>query len=148
MELKAVAKEEDVALICPSQVNRGAEHGKPLSADDARDSGVVDETGDFVLSLFRPDQLVNKDDPNTAQPLQTGAFNVGLLKSRHGGNGRAFHMKMSRLSLVVVDVLFDKASVTRVDQENSLHSQGVHYDDFRQRRNDEVAQRTFDEVHP
>lgn len=146
MELKAVAKEEEVALICPSQVNRAAEHGKPLSADDARDSGVVDETADFVISLFRPDQLVNREDPTGALPVQTGNFNIGLLKSRHGGKGRVFQMRMSLMSLVIVDAVFDKHSVTRVDQENRLIAQGVHYDEFRQRRNDEVAQRTFAEM--
>lgn len=143
MELKAVAKEESVAIICPSQVNRGADHGKPLTADDARDSGVVDETGDFVLSLFRPDQLVNPNDPTGALPFQTGAFNVGLLKSRHGGKGRVFNLRMSLMSLVITDTVFDKAASARIDQENALIAQGMHYDDYRKASIGRVAQRTL-----
>jgi hypothetical protein len=144
MELKAVAKEEDLVAVCPSQVNRVAKQGMPISADDARDSGVVDETGDFVISLYRPDQLVT--DANGVPPLQTGAFHLGLLKSRHGGKGRVFQLRMSLMSLVIADVLADKAAVTRIDQENRLVAQGIHYDDFRKSRNNEVAQRTLEIV--
>jgi len=140
MELKAVAKEGNVAIICPSQVNRGAEHGKPLTADDARDSGVVDETADFVLSLFRPDQLVNKDDPTGALPPQTGNFNVGLLKSRHGGKGRVFQLRMSNMSLAIADAVFDKTASTRISQENNLIQQGMHYDEYRREADARVAQ--------
>lgn len=143
MELKAVAKENSLAIICPSQVNRGAEHGKPLGADDARDSGVVDETGDFVLSLFRPDQLVNKDDMTGALPMQSGSFNMQILKSRHGGKGRVSNLRFSLMSLAIVDAQFDKGSSSRVDQENSLYRQGIHYDDYRQRLDDSIAQRSL-----
>lgn len=131
MELKAVAKEDKVAIICPSQVNRGAEDGKPLTADDARDSGVIEETGDFVLSLFRPDQITNKDGE---LGHQTGAFNAGLLKSRHGGKGRVFNLKMSLMSLVIVDAKFGGTASARVEQENALHRQGLHYDDYRKQQ--------------
>ena len=140
MELKAVAKEQNLSIICPSQVNRGAEHGKPLSADDARDSGVVDETGDFVLSLFRPDQLANRDDPTGALPLQSGNFNMQILKSRHGGKGRVSQLRFSLMSLAITDAVYDKAASSRVDQENSLYRQGMHYDDYRQRMDDAIAQ--------
>lgn len=143
MDLKAVAKEEAVALICPSQVNRGAEHGKPMTADDARDSGVIDETGDFVLSLFRPDQVINKDDPNNPMVPANGGFKVQVLKSRHGGKGRVFDLRMSLMSLVIVDVVFDRKNAARVDQENSLHRQGVHYDDYRTQHEEAVSQRAF-----
>jgi len=140
MELKAVAKEGNVGIICPSQVNRGAEHGKPLTADDARDSGVVDETADFVLSLFRPDQLVNRDDPTGVLPPQTGNFNVGLLKSRHGGKGRVFQLRISSMSLAIADAIFDKNACTRITQENNLFQQGLHYDKYRHQTEAQVAQ--------
>ena len=112
----------------------------PITADDARDSGVVDETGDFVVSLFRPDQLVV--DANGTQPLQTGSFHLGLLKSRHGGQGRVFQLRLSLMSLAIADA-YDKPAITRIDQENRLVAQGVHYDDFRKARNAEVGQRTL-----
>ena len=139
MELKAVAKEESLAIICPSQVSRNGEDGKPLSLDDARDSGVVEETGDFVLSLFRPDQQANKADPTGAPLPQTGAFNAQLLKSRHGGKGRVFNMQMSLLSLAIVDKL-DRTRAIRCEQENALVRGGLHYDDHRSAVNASVAQ--------
>lgn len=144
MELKAVAKEESLAIICPSQVSRSGEDGKPLSLDDARDSGVVEETGDFVLSLFRPDQITNKQDPTGAMPVQTGAFNAQLLKSRHGGKGRQFTFRMSLMSLAICDSL-DRKNIQRIEQENSLVRGGTHYDDFRQDTNARVAQTAIDD---
>jgi archaellum biogenesis ATPase FlaH len=137
MELKAVAKESKVALICPSQVNRGAEDGKPLTAADARDSGVIEETGDFVLALYRPDQIVDKDG-NLG--YQSGAFNALLAKSRHGGKGRVFNLKMSLMSLVIVDAKFGGKAGQRVEQENALYRQGIHYDDYRKQLTEAAGQ--------
>jgi hypothetical protein len=133
MELKAVGKDAACSLIVPSQVNRGAEHGKPISADDARDSGVVEETGDFLISLFRPDQVVDKQSATGELPMQTGDFRGQILKSRHGGKGRTFSFKMSLLSLAIVDSspLGDRIASSKVDQENSLYRQGIHYEDYR-----------------
>ena len=128
MELKALAKEHDLGMVIPSQVNRDAKQGHPLDADDARDSGVIEETADFLLTLFRPDTAVMRDD---GQQAVTGAFNVGLPKSRHGGAGRVFNLRFSNLSLAIVDAL-DRKNVARVSQENNLYAQGVHYDDWRE----------------
>jgi hypothetical protein len=139
MELKAVAKEAFLGIICPSQVNRGTEGGKPLTIDDARDSGVIEETGDYVLGLFRPDQLQSRDD-NAPQLPQNGGFKVQLLKGRHGGVGRVFDLRLSLMSLAIVDVLFDRKAATRVDQENALARQGLHYDDYRAQAENAVAQ--------
>ena len=144
MELKAVAKEENLAVICPSQVSRSGEDGKPLSLDDARDSGVVEETGDFVYALFRPDQIVNKADPTGAMPIQTGAFNGQLLKSRHGGKGRQFVFRMSLMSLVIADSI-DRKAIHRIEQENALVRGGTHYDDYRRDANAQHAQPALDE---
>lgn len=128
MELKAVAKEHNLAIIAPHQVNRTAEDGKPLDADDARDSGVIEETGDFVLGLFRPSQVKNPD--GTLVEDVTGAFNVQLLKSRHGGKGRVFNLRFSNMSLVIVDAV-DRKNAIRVEQENAEARRGIHYEDWR-----------------
>jgi hypothetical protein len=69
-----------------------------------------------------------------------------ILKSRHGGKGRTSNLRFSLMSLVIVDTLYDKGSSSRVDQENSLYRQGVHYDDYRQRLDDSIAQRTLEGV--
>lgn len=129
MELKAVGKEDQVAIICPSQVSRNGEDGKPLTLDGARDSGVVEETADFVLSLFRPDQVTNADH---SSQVQTGAFNAQLLKSRHGGKGRLFTFRLSNLSLAIAEVA-DRRAIHRIEQENGLYRGGTHYDDYRAR---------------
>jgi len=138
MEVKAVSKEESVPTIIPSQVNRGAERGKPLLLSDARDAGTIEETADFIPSLYRPDQLQTRDE---SEPLvQTGAFSVQWLKSRHGGAGRVCNLKLSNLSLAIVDATFDSKNGIRVEQENSLYRQGVHYAEYRQRLDDAIAQ--------
>lgn len=137
MEEKAVAKEEKLAIISPSQVNRGGERGKPLGLNASRDAGTVEETGDFVISLFRPDQVEQPD--GTPLPL-TGAFNLGVLKSRHGGVGRVANLKFSNMSLAMTDAVFDKPGSARIEQENSLYRQGVSYLDIRQAADDVLAQ--------
>lgn len=139
MEVKAVSKEESLVTIIPSQVSRGTEPGKPLALDNARDSGVVEETGDFVISIYRPDQVVLKDGE---QPQQSGSLKLGLLKSRHGGVGSVFNLKLSNMSLAIVDGI-DKVKSARIDQENSLVRQGVHYEDARQMQDDAIAQGTL-----
>lgn len=127
MEVKAIAKGVGAAVIAPHQVNRGAEDGKPLSADDARDSGVIEETGDFVFGLFKPDEAV---DAKTGQPgAVTGNINCSLLKSRHGGKGRVFGLKMSAASLVIVDPL-NRRAVIKVEQENARINRGERYEDI------------------
>jgi hypothetical protein len=136
MEIKALAKECGAALLIPSQVNREAKDGQPLDSDDARDSGVIEETADFVISLFRPDNAIDAHHDG-ATPVVTGAFNAQLLKSRHGGKGRLANLRFSNMSLVIVDAL-DRKAVARVDQENMAYRRGIHYDDW-------FAQRTAPE---
>lgn len=128
MDIKEVAKEHGIGVIAPHQVNRGAEDGKPLDADDARDSGVIEETGDFILGLFRPGQI--KQDTGVITEDTTGAFSVQLLKSRHGGKGRVFNLRFSQMSLAICDAL-DRPASHRVQQENAAYARGMHYVDYR-----------------
>jgi len=127
MALKAEAKHNDLAVIAPHQVSRKGKDGMPLEADDARDSGVVEETGDFVMSLFRPDQAISSED------AITGAFNIQLLKSRHGGKGHSANLRFSNLSLAIVDAL-DRKAANRVDQENTLYQAGMDYEEYRKQQ--------------
>jgi replicative DNA helicase len=68
MEVKSIAKEFNLGVIAPHQVNRGAEDGKPLDSDDSRDSGVIEETADFQLGLYRPG-LMKKQDGSIEEDL-------------------------------------------------------------------------------
>lgn len=122
MQLKEEAKRHGLAVIAPHQVNRGAKDGQPFTADDARDSGVIEETGDFVLGIFRPGDAI---EPGKV----TGSLNAELLKSRRGGKGRIINLQMSLASLVIVDRV-DHKSVARIDQENAALNRGEHYDDI------------------
>lgn len=140
MEVKAVGKEENTVMVIPSQVNRGAERGKPIDLDSARDSGAIEETADFVMGLFRPDQLSPRDTQNGETLPQTGDMRAQLLKSRHGGAGRIFSLKFSMMSLAITDALLDRRGTTRVEQENSLVRQGLHYTEFRQQQDESLAQ--------
>ena len=98
MQLKAEAKHHQVIIVTPSQVNRMAKDGKPLEADDARDSGAIEESVDFLFGAWRPDDSL---DANGGLP--NGKLFFKILKSRHGNRDRTFLMQMGLMSLVVVD---------------------------------------------
>lgn len=99
MQLKAEAKTHRHAVITPAQVNRGAAEGKPVDLDDARDSGVVEETADFMVGVWRTDDAL-QDNPNLPP---NGKLHAKILKSRHGGKDRMFLLQMGLMSLVLVD---------------------------------------------
>jgi replicative DNA helicase len=137
MSLKAAAKgngnpDSRFALITPSQVNRGARAGAPVELDDARDSGGVEETADFVLSLYRPEDALTASDPTAGRTggrpappvaaVATGALRLGVLKSRHGGVGREFGLQMDLLTLAIVEM--NTAAAHRAADHNNLHRRG------------------------
>jgi hypothetical protein len=120
-QLKADAKRHRVAIICPGQVNRGAERGKALELDDARDSGAIEETADFVPSLYRPDEQDLSDEQ-----MATGLIRSELLKSRHGNQGRTTSLQWGPLSLVIVDSFGPHA--TKAKNECWLYHAGTTYE--------------------
>ncbi len=128
MALKGVAKAEKLVVISPGQVNRGAEDGRPLDLDDARDSGVIEETADFLPSIYRP-ELAIKDE--NARSVPDGLVRMGLLKSRHGGTGRTIDLKFGPASLVMADP-YDLTDRQRrlLMEENSRTFHGETYDDI------------------
>lgn len=101
MQLKAAAKTGRFVVFSPAQVNRGAKEGKPIDLDDARDAGQVEETADFLLALYRPDDGLDPEGDNRNQ-MRTGRMNLELLKSRHGGKGKKIDLQMDELTLAIV----------------------------------------------
>lgn len=101
MQLKSEAKRHRAVVIAPHQVNREAKEGQPIDLDDARDSGVVEETADFLLSIWRLDESSGRQAEEQHQP--SGKLRLSLLKSRHGGKGKVFTLQMDPLTLVIVD---------------------------------------------
>jgi hypothetical protein len=97
MSMKEIAKAEKLRLISPHQVSRSTMHGSEPGVSGARDSGVVEETADFVMSLWRPDTAQGK-------PMEehTGELKLSIGKSRHGGTGHVEQFIFAPLSLAIV----------------------------------------------
>lgn len=128
MQLKADAKAARLVIIAPTQVNRVAKDGKPIDLDDARDSGAIEETGDFVLAAFRPDNALAADGlVVNARP--TYKVKLSVLKSRHGGVGKVISLQMDALTLAIVED--GTRSAKRAEEHNILAWRGKTWDDLR-----------------
>ena len=83
--LKIMAKELDVPLICLSQLSRSAEKGQGRDArpalSDLRDSGSIEQDADIVLFLYREAYYNTEADNNVAECI--------VAKNRHGEVGKA-----------------------------------------------------------
>jgi archaellum biogenesis ATPase FlaH len=99
MSLKAVAKDQRVAILSPHQVNRGAEFGQEFEIDSARDSGAVEETADFVFTLWNPDSV-----RGVAAEDRSGVIKMKIGKSRHGGKGNVVSLQFAPLTLAMVPI--------------------------------------------
>jgi hypothetical protein len=121
MQLKAEAKKHGLVIITPSQVGRASNEGKPLDTGDARDSGVIEETADLLVAVWRSDDAL---DANGGLP--NGKLHFKILKSRHGNKDRVFLMQMGLMSLVILD---DGSPLSeRARRESNAVFQGKTYD--------------------
>ncbi len=125
MELKRIAKEYELAIIAPHQVSRLAKRGERLDMDFARDSGVVEETSDFVFGLTRPN--VEEVDDNEIDWLRRADTRLELLKSRHGNVGRQILMLWAPYSLALVPRGGEME--WKVQNEWQMHDMQAMYDD-------------------
>lgn len=62
-----------------------------------KNSGVVEETGDFVLPIWSPDNSLNRNEAE-----KSGRIHARIAKSRHGGRGVLLNMQWAPLSLAMV----------------------------------------------
>lgn len=97
MALKAVAKDYRVPFIVPHQVSRAARDGEEFSGDAARESGVIEESADFLLTLWSPDNTLGRSDDE-----KTGLLHMRIAKSRHGGRGVLLSMQFAPVSLAMI----------------------------------------------
>lgn len=97
MTLKAVAKDRRIPIITPHQVSRIAKYGEEPEADGSRDSGVVEETADFLFVLWSADSLHGRSEEE-----KQGVVNLRVGKSRHGGRGVKVALQFAPVSLTLV----------------------------------------------
>lgn len=96
MTLKSIAKEVKIPIFSPHQVSRGADFGAEPDLSDARDSGAVEETADFVFGMWNEDTRKGTDPAD-----RKGEVNLRILKSRHGGKGHKITMQFGYCTLVM-----------------------------------------------
>ncbi|MBQ7660681.1 MAG: replicative DNA helicase [Clostridia bacterium] len=86
--LKIMAKELGVPIICCAQLSRGPESRtdkKPMLSD-LRDSGAIEQDADVVVFLYR-DEYYKTDREAGAEGAGADTAEVIVAKNRHGGSG-------------------------------------------------------------
>jgi len=131
MELKRIAKQEKVFLLAPHQVSRAGTRGQQLTLDSARDSGAIEETGDFVFGLYAPS---HKDglDPSQLTFKDRADLRLDLLKSRHGNVGKDVRMWFAPMSLAVLPATFNEQHVIKAEWD--AFDRSLNYDEFQAER--------------
>ena len=85
--LKAIAKAEKVAIIVATQLSRaGGDGSEPVTLPMLRDSGVIEESLDFLIRAWRPGKAAGLP-PADALSLRD-VVRVAILKNRKGSDGR------------------------------------------------------------
>lgn len=104
MACKAIGKEFQLPVYTPVQVSRLTDAGSEPELGAARDSGVIEETADFVFALWADDQKKGVDATE-----RTGEVKLKILKSRHGGVGTK------------IDMLFTPKTLAMIPDNDPLH---------------------------
>lgn len=85
--LKLLAKTERIAIVVAMQLSRaGGDGSQPVSMEMLRDSGVLEESVDFLLGCWRPKE--SEEDE-----FQDDRLTVAILKNRKGRQGRWVNLK-------------------------------------------------------
>ena len=81
-ELKDLAKEFDVPVLCLAQINRGVEQrqDKHPMMSDLKDSGDIEQDADVIITLYR-DEYYHPDS------LDRGLMEINVAKNRNGEVG-------------------------------------------------------------
>ena len=86
--LKIMAKELSVPVICCAQLSRGPEQreSKKPMLSDLRDSGAIEQDADIVLFLYRDEYY--KDVKGAKANVEVNTAEVIIAKNRHGSLDR------------------------------------------------------------
>ena len=100
-KIKQLARELDIPVVCLVQLNRGnvSREVKAPNMSDIRDSGQVEENGDLICFVYRPEYLLKQaepDDKNSTAYLKwqgqmeqlKGKASFIVAKNRRGFTGR------------------------------------------------------------
>lgn len=121
MALKGVTKDRMLRVITPHQVSRGSKYGEEPDADSARDAGVIEETADFVMTLWTQDHILGK-----AEDEKSGVVNMRIGKSRHGGRGTKIQFQFAPLCLAMVPHGQGLSEARFIEQaRNELHYEQI-----------------------
>ena len=132
MELKHIAKQNNVILFTPHQVSRVAGRGERFDADAARDSGVVEETSDFMFGLYRPIDRLTVQSPNSPTTTDFKAraeVRLTLNKSRHGNQGSEVALYFAPYSTALIEA--KSFRMKRLEQEWIMQDLESSYADVR-----------------
>jgi replicative DNA helicase len=90
--LKLIAKGEGVALVVAMQLSRaGGDGATPVTLEMLRDSGVIEESADFMLGCWRPGKAADLDLPEELNLRHV--LRVAVLKNRKGEDGRIIDLR-------------------------------------------------------
>lgn len=124
LDLKRIAREEEVVVSAPTQTGRKGEYGEAPDAGSAKDSGAVEETADLEMVLWNEDQK-----KNVSISELTGLVGLEIKKARNmGGNNTRAMCKFSYLSRVLVPVE-ETERIAKVDLEREWYFAGVNWEE-------------------
>ncbi len=88
--LKMLAKDLNIPVICCAQLSRGTEgrgksHKPQLS--DLRDSGSIEQDADIVMFLYREDYYRGEFDEDKQEEIDANLTELIVAKNRHGATG-------------------------------------------------------------
>jgi len=116
MKLKEIAKDLQIPIISPHQVNRNS-NSQRLDLASARDAGAVEETADFLLAL-QSMTTPQADERSTGMvDVDTNQILISILKSRHGGKGHDVTLVRAPQSLVMVESSMDAGKVALANHQ-------------------------------
>jgi len=93
--LKDLAKSENVAVVVAAQLSRAAGDGsEPVTIAMLRDSGVLEESVDFLLGLWRPEKSPSLTRDERAECRDV--VRVAVLKNRKGPDGQVVELRFGQ----------------------------------------------------